>query len=393
MKSAIKFALWGMAVVILGALAGWYFFLRSQTGATAVQDTARGFDTGSSAPFGETAGPAAENSSASRTSQPSQLWRIAPSPSAGMGFATTTTGLRVRYVERATGYVFDADPTSGKVSRVVGALTPKIYEAHVASRDRIVERSLDLGAVTTFAGRLGGATSTALSGTSLPAGIEAFSPDPTSDNIVYTTPEGRGVSVVVSAWDGTKQKRLVSLPIAGWRLLWLADGRIILAQKAADSLLGYAYVLKNGELRSLTAPALGLTVLPQSGSGALLFGSSSGLGITLYVRPSGDASAVRLPIATIPEKCVWSADPGIAYCAVSQSPLPAQFLNAWYRGEVHTSDAWWRVDARSGQAELVFTPSGSAQLDVINPTIDTGGQYIAFMNNVDLSPWLLRINK
>jgi len=77
---------------------------------------------------------------------------------------------------------------------------------------------------------------------------------------------------------------------------------------------------------------------------------------------------------------------------VPQRPTPADFLDLWHRGEVHTADAWWRVDMSAGSTELLYSP-GDIMLDVESPVIDDEGEYIAFMNAADKSLWLLRIKE
>ncbi len=399
-RSIIQYVLAGLAVVILGALAGWYFFLHGQTKTTIAFNAARGF--GSQVPAGSVQGSASAfsattsapgTSAATAPVRPPQLSHIADAPVGGIGFSTTTQGVRLRYVERATGYVFEADPMGGGIVRIANALMPKIYEAYFASGDRIIERSLSTGGVTTFAGLLGTATSSALSGTSLPNNIVAVAPDPKTAQLFYLQRTGSEVVGVTSAWDGSKPKQVFSSALSDWRASWLPDGSVVLVQNAADSVVGYAYTLKNGVLHPLAGPLLGLTVLPRTGSG-LLYGTSSGGGLALFSRTSATTTAVRLPIATVADKCVWA--PGaafVAYCAVPQTLPLGGFLDAWYRGETHSSDAIWRVDASAGQAQLVFAPTSNISLDVINPVMDDEGNYIAFMNATDQSPWLLRLNK
>jgi hypothetical protein len=398
-RTVAMYALATVLVIILGALAGWYFFLRSQTAATVTLGAGRGF--GTATPFGSGpgtpafSGTAAGGSTTSTSSgtQPPQLWHVTESPVAGIGFATSTDGVRVRYAERATGYVFEADPQKGATKRLTNTLMPKVYEAYFASGDRVIERSLDsTGALTTFAGFLG-ATSSSLTGTSLPKNIQALSPGPKSSQVLYLIQKNGGVAAVQSAWDGSSPKELFSSAL-DWRVSWLSDGRVLLAQKAADSVEGYAYTLKNGALDPLLGPLPGLTLLARSNSSALLYSTSSG-GLALFVQSSASSSpVVRLAIATIADKCLWAPGDGeVAYCAVPQTPPSGNFLDAWYRGEVHSSDALWRIDARSGQAELIFAPSPDVVLDVIDPIMDESGAYIAFRNAVDESPWILRLNK
>ena len=398
-KTILRYALLVLLVAMLGALAGWYFFLRTQTGATQSLDSARGFSAGGTnsvfgGPSNSGSGTSSTTSSQANAAEPPQLWRIATSPAAGIGFSTTTSGERVRYAERATGYISEANPVTGMVTRLTNTLMAKTYEAIFADNG-VIERSIDQnGGVTTFAATVSVGTSTSLTGTSLSKNIQQIAPDPSSGGVVYLSPSGSGIALVSAAWDGTKTKTLFTSALSGWRLSALADGRKIIAQKAADGLTGYAYVVSGGALSTLLSPLPGLTVLPRSGSSAIIFGMSSGAAPVLFVQSSASSSAVRLPIATIADKCLWA--PGgqpVAYCAVPQTAVSSGFLDAWYRGELHSSDAWWKVDANTGQAQLIFTSPSNEPVDVIDPVMDPGGEYIAFLNNTDRTPWLLRLNK
>ena len=405
-RTLILYGLAAVAVVVLGALAGWYFFLRSQTGATQALGAERGFNAqipagnggigGTDAGGAPGASDATGTSTATKNIAPPQLWHVAEAPAAGVGFATSTTGSRLRYAERATGYIFEADPSNGGIVRLTNSLMPKTYEAYFAAGNRVIERSVDAsGAVTTFAGLIDAqATSTALSGTSLVPGILEVAPDPKNSQLFFLQPQGSGVAGMVSQWNGSKQSRVFSSALPDWNVWWLQDGRMILAQKAADSLAGYAYTLKGGVLNPLLGPLPGLGILPRTGSSALLYSTSSGGRIALFAQTSATTSASRLAVVTLADKCAWA--PGqelIAYCAVPQSTPVKGFLDEWYRGEIHSSDALWRIDAGTGQAELMFTPATNVSLDVINPVVDDAGAYIAFINAADGSPWLLRLNK
>lgn len=58
-RKIILYLLASAIVIILGALAGWYFFLRGETQATSATDTGRGFS--QAAPFGAEIGSTYQN--------------------------------------------------------------------------------------------------------------------------------------------------------------------------------------------------------------------------------------------------------------------------------------------------------------------------------------------
>ena len=400
----LRYVLAAIVVILLGGLAGWYMFVHKQVAATQAIDAARGF--GTAASFGSSAGsnyantsgsPAAMTSSVQTSSAGNpapRLWRVTAAPVAGSGFAASST--RVYFAERSSGNILIADPSDSSVSRITNTLFPKIYEAFFAADGSVMLRSVtDTGTVTTFAGTVGTTTAggpSELRGTYLPQNIVAMSVRSPKQVLFLVNAPGGGVAGATAAWNGSSQKPVFVSALSNWRVWWLADGRMLLAQKPSDDVTGYAFVLKGGALQDLlNAP--GLSILPRSGSTALLYSTSAGGETGLFTQTSASTSPIRLALRTVADKCVWA--PGtalIAYCAVPQTaPARAGYLQSWYRGALHTSDAWWKIDVSAGTAQILYTPGATVSIDVENPVVDTTGAYISFMNAADKSLWMLRI--
>lgn len=408
-RTLIEFLLAALIVIALGALSGWYFFLRGQNASTAAQDIARGF--GTAAPnFTGALGSAYQNAlsgfgaggkDTSRSGPLPQLWQAEKTPVAGYGFVPNDTQLRLYFAQRSTGYLFSADPGMQTVARLSNTLMPKTYEAFFSTKGGVIERSVDAtDSITTFVGALSASSSAdslkALTGSVLAKNILRIAVSPAGDEIFYLVKDSSGKTAGVRAsWSGGNQKRLFTSSLQGWGVRWLSDGRIILVENPADNIAGYAYELKkDGALTPLIGVAPGLEITPRASSTALIYSTSSGGALTLFARGSATSSFVQLPIHTLAEKCVWAPSGApVAYCAVPSVAPTGDFLTRWYRGEIHTTDAWWRVDVSAGTAHLFFSPESSLSLDVVDPVVDAGGQYIAFTNARDLSLWMLRINQ
>ncbi len=390
-----------IVVFVFIGLGWWYFFLRSQGSAIQAADAGRGI--GTSAPsFGSAIGSTYNNivSTITRTSSDStskkaqRLTEISKTPTAGFGFATVASSSVLRFVERSTGNVIDYDMSEGNLTRVSNTLVPRVYEALVARDGKIIDRTIDdSGEIQTFSATIqtdaGSSSPGTLVQNKLPPGIRSIAFDATGKELAYMLASNGGVGVR-ALWDGTKPKQIFSSGISGWQLTWLRDGRIVLVQHPTDGVTGYSYTVQpDGSLLPL-ASAAGLTLEPRTSPGAYLYGTS-GTALSLFAKISPQTPAVSLPIKTTADKCVWS--PGnqlIAFCAVPQRPAGPNFLDASHRGEVHTADSWWRVDASAGSAQILYSP-GTAELDALNPMVDDGGTYIAFMNASDKSLWLLRL--
>lgn len=399
----LKFGALLLVALVLVGLLWWYTFLRGQQQNLAQTDAGRG--AGAPAPsFGSPVGSTYNNVistiASSQTESPSapheQLTKINQAPTAGFAFVAGTS-TTLRFVERSSGYVFDATLASGTLNRLTDTLVPRVYEALIARNGRVVERTYEDGTITTIAGDVVlSSTSTnpgKLKGSRLPDNIPSIALDPTGREFFYVAPQGSGFAGVRAPWDGTKLRVEFTTNISGWQIRWLSDGRLVLVQNAADGVTGYAYELRNGVLVPLVQ-GLGLTALPRASSTAILYGQSSGNSLSLSARLSASTTAIALPVRTVADKCVWS--PGktlVAYCAAPIRNPGSDFLDRWYRGEVHSADAWWQIDVSAGSATLIYTPSANTTIDVEDPVIDDSGMYIAFTNAVDKSLWLLKTTK
>jgi len=412
-----------IVVVICGALAGWYFYLHSQEQTTQATSAAQGL--GASTPTfgvpttGSTQANQAlatrslqSNNATSAASSTSALWEIDQAPVAGMGFVDTDTNEYVYYIERANGYVFSAHPSARTIVRLTDTLTPKIYEAQFAQDGSFIERSLASdGSITTFLGRVASSTESTASSTgpitatadaggpqrvvggNLVPNIRSLALDRVSRAIFYLVPNAiGGVDGISMQWDGSKKKTLFSSPIGSWNPLLLDDGTIVLVESPADGVLGYAFsVGSTGSLTPLLTGIPGLTVLPKAASSLVLYGSSTGTGLTLTGRAT--TTPISLSLQTIADKCVWL--PGgseVAYCAVPNSSVSGNYLDDWYKGLTHTSDDWWQVDLSTGATKLIYSPSAdNVSIDVEDPIIDPSGNYITFKNATDQSLWSLHV--
>lgn len=397
-----------LIVVVIGGFFGWYTFLNTARTQTNQENAARNYG-GVLPSFVGPAGSTYQNivstlsqgSGSGITSTSSRLWEVSIAPVAGFAWGPASSNPSLYFVERSTGYEFQAHTQDRSVARLSDTLRPKTYEALIASDGSVIERSVDdTGTIITFAGQIAFANSTStatLAGIALPQNIRSIAIDPVSRTIYYAIPQQSGIAVVSSDWTGKKEKHLFSSPFAGWKLIAPGDGSLYLMQKPLDGAAGYAYkIQKDGSLLPV-AQALGLTIAPRASSAALLYSASNGGTLALFAQQSPKAAVVQLPIHTIAEKCAWvsggAGASAIAYCGVPQSVPSQQFLDDWYKGVAHTSDIFYAVDTAQASSSVLYDPRGAigGQIDAEDLSVDPSGQYLAFINAIDQSFWVLRI--
>lgn len=401
----IQFLVAAVIVVLLGGLAGWYYFVQRQIADTAASDAARG---GEALSFGGGRGSTYENASgvpgestpgaSAAPGKPApRLWHVTKTPVAGAGFAASSTSLY--FAEVSSGNILEADTAISAVTRLTNTLMPKVYEAHFAPDGAVVMRFDADATVQTYSATLASTTQAidststpqTLKGQYLPQSIASLAVGP-AHTLFYVLPESSGgFAVVRSDWKGASQKKLFSSALSGWDLYPLSDGGLVISQKPSDSVTGYAYTVSaTGALSPFTGNLPALSVLPREG-GARLF-STAESAPELFAKVSADASSVRLPIQTSADKCVWARGPDlIAYCGVPRTATGSGFLAERAKGAAHSSDSWYKVDVSSGTAEQLYAPDPSLDLDVESPSVDDTNSYIAFTNAADKSLWMLRI--
>lgn len=410
----------GFIVLVLGGLTGWYFYLHTQNQAIETESAASGAN--SAAPsFGQPTGSTQTNQAIATQSydqnqanasaaSSSALWEIDRAPVAGMGFVITGQTEDIYYVERANGYIFDAQPDERSITRLTDTLMPKIYRAEIARNGSLLEQSIDAGGdIATFLGIIASSTNDtgttslnnsnmshpllSVTGNYIDPNIRALAFDPSTRAIFYTLDDADGgVDGFSMQWGSAKKKQVFTSPLRSWIPMLTSNDTIVLTLAPADGVPGFAYSLRSdGTLNPLVRNIPGLTFLPYGSGSSYIFGASSGSGLVLNA--AATSSTYTLSIATTADKCVWM--PGeslIAYCAVPNSAVTGDYLDARAKGFDHTSDDWWRVDLMAGQATRIYSPSAdNASIDVEHPIIDPSGTYIIFRNATDQSLWLLRV--
>lgn len=388
------------AMFLLVGLGGWYVFLSRSTSTIESVGESRGFSVGIPS-FSGTRGSAIENlvqgltpesvtetaATTSTGARAPRLWQINQTPVAGASFMSGSTTI-VRFVERSSGHVFDANPETGAVTRRTNTSLGTIYEAQIGAGDILLLRTLDeSGATRTLSATFGTTTEDGLRDLETkdlgPSLAIAF-----RDEVPLLLLEDAGGSrLIASSTDD--QESLFSSALTGWRILRTSP--LVLAERAGSDILGSAFRVDTQGRFKRIATERGLTIAAHPESDAFLIGEDSGK-LTLSAHVTASSTRTTLPLATTADKCVWAPGRSLtAYCAVPQGDVPQNFLDAWYRGLTHTTDHWFTVQAGAGTAERLFAPEGDRELDVEYPQVDESARYILFINARDKSLWLLRI--
>ncbi len=324
------------------------------------------------------------------TGEVPELREIAHEPVSGAVVFGTTGGVRIRFVDRASGNVYQAKPDSLENIRLTDTLIPRVAEAIWAkSGERVALRYLDERgeSVRTFIAPVASSSAsvTKLSGSFLPDAISDFAF--TDTGVLYALPSGSGISVISADRDGSKARGIFSSPLRGWRVAPLGKNALV-TTRASAGLNGFSYAITSAAQTKTLGPLPGLAALPnREGTEVLVSqGTREGAVVELSSFNIRKQSENVLPVKSLAEKCVWATE-HTAYCAVPEFFPEGAYPDDWYRGEIHFRDTLWKVDVSQGFAEFIASVSALAGRDIDAVSLSISGNYLTFINRTDGSLW------
>ena len=318
----------------------------------------------------------------------------------GSGQASTT----IRYVDRATGHIYDVNPVTLEKTKVTNRTLPKIYEAYFRDDgNAVLFRSLTDDGDTVKSFTLTLTPPRTISTTSPENNLHSIETVDlrgdmdsivvgSGNNLFYTlTSTG---SIVSSTFSGENLKTIYSSAFTSWRLS-LSGNNLFVYPKASASMTGYTYTLRTtgGNLSRVLGPLNGLVVTPNRVGGFAYSYINNGV-MNFTVRETLNSEELVLP-GTLAEKCVWSeAREWVLYCAMPIGKIEAGEPDNWYRGITHFSDRIWYFNTRVNISEVLADPDKvvGVSLDIYKPSLSPNEDYLIFINKNDLSLWALKLD-
>ena len=401
-------------MIVLGAV--FYFFLFDKNSSGSALQTVEdylpfGKSTSVSAGNTETSDnasnqpvniPVGTNSSSTDQSASARLREITSSPVAG--FTVLGNGV-IRYIDRATGNIYNTKARSSEIDRLTDTTISRIQEAFFTDNgSSTVLRWLgDNDAVKTTIGQILPPTASSsdegsINGYYIDDNIDSVAISPDSQKIYSIFASANQSIGVLSDYKGDSQKNIFTSPLSQWTAYWINNNLIALTSKAASIAPGSLLTLnpKTGNTTSVLNNINGLTDLinPKADTALVSYATPNNLQLALDV--VGTNSIENLAESTLPEKCVWSESTStLAYCFVPNSIPSANYPDAWYQGIVSFNDSIYSIDASTGNMTKIYDPAGTDNdnIDAISPVISPDGNFLVFMNKKDGSLWSFDINQ
>jgi len=437
MKKIISILIILIILIVVGMGSYWYF-----------DKEQRGPDGGSLSigdffPFGREADIPAENINGT-PEQPTEnlpaqlgrLWKIAPNHQAGAGLLDRDGEAFVRFIDTATGNVFENKIGEVGLKRISNTTIPKIKEAvWLPTGDSVIARySNDAGTIQTLHAKIlppktleeisaensgvesettpetTGATGEIsnfqdvvdlqeLEGTLLSPNIIAFSLFAPKDKAFYIIKNSSGGSAgYTSLADGSKPLKIFDSPLSEWIISWPKESTAVITTKPSALSPGYSYLVNSttGSFQKLMGNINGLSVnLSGDVKHAIYsYSESNGNAIALAVFDIENGKSTTL-VRTFAEKCLWLKDNINVICAIPSTFPRGTYPDSWYEGSISFSDDLWSINTLDRQVNKVadLKSLSGEEIDVIKPIISSKENILIFTNKKDSTLWAFRLNE
>jgi len=308
----------------------------------------------------------------------------------------------LRYVERATGNIYQTFADKIEERKFSRTVIPKIHDAFFGrSGQAVVMRHLkpDDQTIETFVGALPkeilgeDVDNYEITGSFLAENIQDLSLSPDTSRMFYLLNGGEGVVGTIFSFQDSKKIQVFGSPFTEWLSYWPSSKIVTLSTKPSALVPGYMYMI-NLDTKGLTRVLSGINGLTtlMSPDGKLVLYGDNNLSLQAYQRDT--KTSTLLGVRTLPEKCTWNKVSAFVYCAVPVDPPAGLYPDGWYRGEIAFSDQIWRINIESGSAELLADPLLllGTEIDGTRLALDAGEDYLFFVNKKDSSLWELKLD-
>lgn len=331
------------------------------------------------------------------------LRQLSKVPIAGSALGSRSGEAIARYIERATGNVFEIGANGEGEKRLTNTTIPKVYEALwsksgtalIARYTRDNSEVVESFSAKVVPGASGGEGE--LQGTFLPRGIANVSVSPDGASLFYLQGDNGGVLGIKSEFNGNNRTKIWSSPVKEWLVSWPSASKITLLSKPSALASGMLMSLDpgTGGISLLLRGIPGLTALLNPVKPEILYSSSSETGISLFLFniTTGRQNYVR--ITTLPEKCAWTKTGDRLYCGVPKFIPSGSYPDAWYQGVIPFEDEVWSVTPSSGVFDRVLDISAKRGLpiDATNLQVSADEKFLIFTDKESGTLWSLQMTK
>ncbi|MDA8611256.1 hypothetical protein N9L18_00095 [Candidatus Pacebacteria bacterium] len=315
-----------------------------------------------------------------------------------------------RYIERATGHLYETRENTLTQTRLSNTTIPKVYFAEFAPNGENVLLSLldeDEETIQTLSATVTSKSTTSPSTFRLVADGYALegsflSPNTTSSDIderglAYIVPNSSGgSSLITSNYDDLSKNLVFESPLREWIAQRVNSNRVLITTKADSRVNGFSYLVNTGTgaNEKIIGDISGLTSLMSEDQKWLIFSLSRENELDLFSLNTETGETKNLGLETLPEKCVFAnTDNDIVFCAAPTQAERVPYPETWYQGLTSFKDNLWRINLEEEEFDQLLGDKEELEqsFDMTQLVMSPRDQFMLFINKKDLTLWSLDV--
>ncbi len=278
----------------------------------------------------------------------------------------------IRYLVKETGEIFDYDPDSKKVTKLVIPDSATNTEEILFSNnsDYMILRKQFRGEVETYFMNLKLNRTDKLENNILTL-------DLSSEKMIYGTQNGDRLKIVEMDLRDRKIKAVANIPLVDWNIKYLNNSTLLISLKGtafAES-LSMTLDLKTNSLKQLIKPTLGLSVQPTEINNLVIYSDGGKGNMQTYLVDTKTRTVGALAIPTLAEKCAKGIFLEGIFCATPKN-LNDNYIypDDYYKNKINTEDILLYKNLNGSTAKVV-SYFENKPIDVLDMVVNDSGVF------------------
>ena len=392
-----------LLVLIIGIASYFLFFRQTNTSNTSSGSNPFGTSDGTTGPSqngGGTPNQPANGGSFISGENGIVIWKVYDKPVSGAIAIEKGSTTIIRFVDKATGNIYQQDTVKQDLVRISNTTIPKTQDVTWGKDgNSLLFRYEENGIIKSLFGKISTTTvpdQGIVSNKYLLEDILGTAALNNQDKLVYLLTSKDITGVVASSLDGSAPSTIFASKLSEWKLSYPKDGSVIITTKASSQTSGFSYLIntKTKSFTKILGEIKGLTTLSDNKVENILYSSSKNASYGLGVYVIKNKTSTSLVPPTFTEKCTWSWSKTLVYCGVPNNAPAGEYPDIWYQGKVTLSDSLWVYDvARSTSLEIAKLHDLTGEdIDVIDISLSSSGKLLLFRNKKDHTLWAMKVD-
>jgi len=262
---------------------------------------------------------------------------------------------KIFYTDKESGHLFEIRGNKGE--KIINETTPSPQESYIIPTENgliygvkyeksgsINNKWVILSGYNPF--KTASNTSSTLKKYDLPINFYTLAVSPDYSKIFYLIQTSSGSDGYVMDIKTKKTKKIFFSRLTDWKISWPSTELVTLQTKNSYLTGGFLYSLNvtSGKVEKEISDIKGLSALMSPDGKKIIYSATFQGEPYLYLKDKTKGSQTRVGLKTLAEKCIWSKDSNLIYCAVPKTILSANYPDEWYKGKKSFQDQIWSID-------------------------------------------------